>query len=100
MKRKNRKEMFAGPITERIYYGKLWEHKWNRKREDVTETAIRAVFDLFKYKFENSCRPDGEYTFEFPGEDYVLSMRKKNTEVLEKTEKSKVCPRCGTKVQM
>lgn len=60
--------------------------------------------DNWNYINENSCNdpfwPDGVYTLEFLGEDYVLSMKRKDSEIFEKPEKSKLCPRCGAKVQM
>ena len=97
MKEESREAMWVDPDTETIYYGTP-EDEWFGEVEDVTDMAIRAVFDWFVEKHQDACPPDGEYTLEFLGEDYVLSMKRKNSEILEKPEKSKVCPRCGAKV--
>lgn len=69
------KTMGVSPITDTIYYGNLINDKWVGKKEDVTQMAIKAVFEWFMHKHEQSC-PDGEYQIRFPGTPYVLSMRK------------------------
>ena len=99
-KKEAKKAMGVSPITGIIYYGTLRGDEWVGEKEDVTDMAIRAVFDWFIEKHQDACPPDGVYTLEFLGEDYVLSMKRKDSEIFEKPEKSKLCPRCGAKVQM
>ena len=100
MKKEIKKAMGVSPITGRIYYGTLRGDEWVGEKEDVTDMAIRAVFDWFVEKHQDACPPDGVYSLEFLGEDYVLSMRKKNSEVLKTPKKSKICPLCGADMQM
>lgn len=99
-KKEAKKAMGVSPITGIIYYGTLRGDEWVGEKEDVTDMAIRAVFDWFIEKHQDACPPDGVYTLEFLGEDYVLSTKRKDSEIFEKPEKSKLCPRCGAKVQM
>lgn len=69
------KAMGVSPITDTIYYGNLKNDKWVGKKEDVTQMAIKAVFEWFMHKHEQNC-PDGEYQIRFPGIPYVLTMKK------------------------
>ena len=69
------KTMGVSHITDTIYYGTVKNDMWVGKREDVTDMAIKAVFEWFMHKHEKNC-PDGEYQIRFPGIPYVLSMRK------------------------
>ena len=69
------KTMGVSPITDTIYYGTVKNDMWVGKREDVTDMAIKAVFEWFMHKHEQKC-PDGEYQIRFLGTPYVLSMRK------------------------
>ncbi len=70
------KTMEVSPITDTIYYGNVKNDMWVGKKEDVTNIAIKAVFEWFMRKFENECTESGEYEIRFPGVPYVLGMRK------------------------
>lgn len=76
------KTMGISSITDTIYYGTVKNNMWQGKKEDVTDMAIRAVFEWFmqKHKAES---PDGAYQIRFPGVPYVLEMRKEKSEVEE-----------------
>jgi len=69
------KTMGVSALTGNIYYGTVKNDKWQGKREDVTNMAIKAVFEWFICKLEAE-RPDGAYQIRFPGVPYVLEMRK------------------------
>ena len=69
------KTMGVSPITDTIYYGTVKDNKWVCKREDVTDEAIKAVFEWFMHKLEDEC-PDGAFQIRFPDVPYVLEMRK------------------------
>ena len=69
------KTMGVSQITDTIYYGAVKNDMWVGKREDVTDEAIKAVFEWFMHKHKAEC-PDGAYEIHFPGVPYVLSMRK------------------------
>lgn len=69
------KTMGVSPITDTIYYGTVKNDKWQGKREDVTDIAIKAVFEWFMYKTEKECA-NGAYQIRFPSVPYVLEMRK------------------------
>lgn len=69
------KTMGVSPITDTIYYGTVKNDMWVGKRENVTDMAIKAVFEWFMHKHKAEC-PDGIYEIHFPGVPYVLSMRK------------------------
>lgn len=71
------KTMGVSPITDTIFYGTVKNDMWVGKREDVTDMAIKAVFEWFMHKMENEC-PDGAYQIRFPSLPYVLEMRKEN----------------------
>ena len=46
------KTMGVSPITDTIYYGTVKDNKWVGKREDVTDEAIKAVFEWFMHKLD------------------------------------------------
>jgi hypothetical protein len=69
------KTMGVSPITDTIYYGMVKNDMWQGKREDVTDIAIKAVFQWFMNKMENEC-PNGAYQIRFPNVPYVLEMRR------------------------
>ena len=69
------KTIGVSPITDTIYYGTVKDNKWVGKREDVTDEAIKEVFEWFMHKMEKEC-PDGAYQIRFPSVPYVLEMRK------------------------
>lgn len=79
------KTMGVSPITDTIFYGTVKDNMWVGKREDVTDIAIKAVFEWFMHKFENEC-PDGAYQIRFPNVPYVLEMRKDETKEREPIE--------------
>ena len=63
-KKEAKKAMGVSPITGIIYYGTLRGDEWVGEKEDVTDMAIRAVFDWFIEKHQDACPPDGVYTLE------------------------------------
>lgn len=75
------KTMGVSPITDTIYYGTVKNDMWQGKREDVTDMAIKAVFEWFIHKMEKECQ-DGAYQIRFPSVPYVLEMRKDNGWIL------------------
>jgi len=80
MKKEIKKAMGVSPVTGRIYYGNLRGDEWVGDKEDVTDTAVRAVFEWFIEKFEDVCPADGQYTLEFLDEEYALTMKRKSFE--------------------
>lgn len=77
------KTMGVSPITDTIFYGTVKNDRWVGNRENVTDMAIKAVFEWFMHKFESECEEGGAYQLRFPGFLYVLEMRKE--EVKEET---------------
>lgn len=77
------KTMGVSPITDRIYYGTAKDNKWIGDKEDVTDTAIKAVFQLLIQKFETECGENEIYQLRFPNTPYVLEMRKEFDQKLE-----------------
>lgn len=73
------KTMGVSPITDTIFYGTVKNNMWQGKKEDVTDIAIRAVFEWFMQKVKNEC-PNGAYQIRFPSVPYVLEMRKEGSE--------------------
>lgn len=71
------KTMGVSPITDTIYYGTVKNDMWVGKREDVTDIAIKAVFEWFMHKL-NSNEKQVAYQIKFPSLPYVLEMRKEN----------------------
>lgn len=82
MNSKSEKSMGVSPITGTIYYGVLKNDEWIGEKEDVTDMAIRSVFDWFiqKYKYKEEVHSEiGEYQLRFRNVPYVLCMRKEET---------------------
>ena len=78
------KKMMVSDITHTIYYGKVKEVKKGvyesvGTREDVTEEAIRAVFEWFMKNFQDN-EPNEAYEIKFEGVPYVLRMTKNTDE--------------------
>ncbi len=69
------KTMGVSQLTDTIYYGTVKNNMWVGKKENVTDMAIKAVFEWFMHKHKKEC-PDGVYEIRFPGVPYVLSIRK------------------------
>lgn len=66
----------VSPITNTIYY---WtqnpeKHIWTGCKEDVTDDAIRAVFEWFIGNMEGN----EQYSITFPSTEFELVMRRKN----------------------
>jgi hypothetical protein len=74
------KTMGVSPITGAIYYGTVKGNKLQGKKEDVTDIAIKAVFEHFIQKLEE-CPANTAYQISFPNLPYVLEMRKEGGEV-------------------
>ena len=73
------KTMGVSPITGAIYYGTVKNNMWVGKREDVTDEAIKAVFEWFMHKLEE-CPANSAYQIRFPNLPYVLEMREEGSE--------------------
>lgn len=73
------KTMGVSPITDTIYYGTVKNNMWQGKKEDVTDIAIKAVFEWFMHKL-NADETQLAYQIRFPGVPYVLEMRKEKQE--------------------
>ena len=69
------KTMGVSPITDTIYYGTVKNNMWQGKKEDVTDIAIKAVFEWFMHKLEADEKQIA-YQIKFPSLPYVLEMRK------------------------
>ena len=69
------KDFGVSPITNTIYYGTVnkEKHMFTGKKEDVTDGAIRAVFEWFMGNMEGH----SEYSITFPSAEYELVMRRK-----------------------
>ena len=65
----------VSPITNTIYYGTqdTEKHMWTGKKEDVTDCAIRAVFEWFIGNMDGN----EEYSIAYPSSEFELVMRKK-----------------------
>ena len=65
----------VSPITNTIYYGAQdpEKHMWTGKKEDVTDGAIRAVFEWFIGNMDGN----EEYSIAYPSSEFELVMRKK-----------------------
>lgn len=65
----------VSPITHTIYYGTqdTEKHMWTGKKEDVTDGAIRAVFEWFIGNMDGN----EEYSIAYPSSEFELVMRKK-----------------------
>lgn len=75
MSSKSDKTMGVSPVTDTIYYGVVKDNIWVGKREDVTDMAIKAVFEWFMNKCKKEAQ-DGEYQIRFKDVPYVLSIKK------------------------
>lgn len=77
------KDFGVSPITNTIYYGTVnkEKHMFTGNKEDVTDGAIRAVFEWFMGNMNNGI---SEYSITFPSTDLELVMRhkEKNDETL------------------
>lgn len=69
------KTMGVSPITGTIFYGTVKNDKWVGNREDVTDIAIKAVFEWFMHMFKDECKNGGAYQIRFPEVPYVLEMK-------------------------
>ena len=65
----------VSPITNTIYYctQDTEKHMWTGKKEDVTDGAIRAVFEWFIGNMDGN----EEYSIAYPSSEFELVMRKK-----------------------
>ena len=65
----------VSPIANTIYYGTqdTEKHMWTGKKEDVTDGAIRAVFEWFIGNMDGN----EEYSIAYPSSEFELVMRKK-----------------------
>lgn len=65
----------VSPITNTIYYGTqdTEKHMWTGKKEDVTDGAIRAVFEWFMGNMDGN----EEYSITYPSTEFKLVMRRK-----------------------
>ena len=65
----------VSPITNTIYYGTqdTDKHMWTGKKEDVTDGAIRAVFECCIGNMDGN----EEYSIAYPSSEFELVMRKK-----------------------
>lgn len=75
------KRMMVSDITKTIYYGKVKElsnglYQSIGKREDVTDEAIKAVFEWFMKNFEDN-EPNKAYEVTFTNCPYILRMVKR-----------------------
>ena len=63
------------PIINTIYYGTqdTEKHMWTGKKEDVTDGAIRAVFEWFIGNMDGN----EEYSIAYPSSEFQPVMRKK-----------------------
>lgn len=71
----------VSPITNTIYAGKSKDlgngvSEWIGKKEDITDEAIRAVFDWFMNNFKEN-EPNEAFEVKFNNCPYVLMMVKK-----------------------
>ena len=73
------KTMGVSPITDTIYYGTIKNNMWQGKKEDVTDIAIKAVFEWFMHKLDE-CPTNSAFQLRFPNLPYVLEMRKEGSE--------------------
>ena len=69
------KTMGVSPITDTIYYGTVKNNMQQGKNEDVTDMAIKAVFEWFMHKLDAD-EKQVAYQIKFPSLPYVLEMRK------------------------
>lgn len=74
------KRMGVSPITNTIYYGTVDTDKnmWVGNKTDVTDMAIRSVFEWFMGQMESNKNQE-EYQITYASSDYELIMRKKDS---------------------
>jgi len=70
----------VSPLTTRIYAGKSKQlpdgtSEWVGVKTDVTDEAIRAVFEWFMYQHRAN-EPSEAFEVKFPNSGYVLTMTK------------------------
>lgn len=75
------KKMMVTDLTHTIYYGKVKEvgdgmYESIGKREDVTDEAIRAVFEWFMKNFQDN-EPNEAFEVRYTNCPYVLQMIKR-----------------------
>ena len=74
------KKMLISPLTGRINYATVRElssgnYQLTGDREDVTDEAVRAVFEWFMHKIQETENARA-YEIKYEGVPYVLEMRK------------------------
>lgn len=72
----------VSPLTNTIYAGKSKDKvngisEWIGKKEDVTDEAIKAVFEWFMNNFKEN-EPSEAFEVKFTNCPYVLTMTKNN----------------------
>lgn len=70
------KVMGVSPISDIIYYGNVKNGMWQGKKEDVTDEAIKAVFEWFMHKVDNLEDDKNCFEIRFGDLPYVLRMKK------------------------
>ena len=70
----------TSPLTNKIYAGKSKDigngtHQWVGAKYDITEDAIRAVFEWFMQNHKKN-EPSAAFEIRFSGCAYVLTMTK------------------------
>lgn len=69
------KTMGVSPVTGLIYYGTVEDNMFKGEKEDVTNIAIKAVFEYFIQKLEE-CPANSAFQLRFSDLPYVLEMRR------------------------
>lgn len=74
-----KKRFGVSPITNKIYYGMQDTDKrmFVRKKTDVTDEAIAAVYEWFMGNMEDSEGKKEEYQITYPSTEFELVMRRK-----------------------
>lgn len=70
------KTMGASPITNTIFYGTVKNDMWVGKREDVTDMAIKAVFEWFIHEVDKLENGSNCFEIKFGDLPYKLQMIK------------------------
>ena len=75
------KKMLVSDITHTIYYGNVKEredglYEFTGKKDNVTDEAIKAVFDWFMKNFQDN-EPNEVFEVTFKNVPYVLRMTRK-----------------------
>lgn len=84
------KRMMVTAITNTIYYGEVKDlgngiYQSVGKREDVTDEAIRVVFEWFINNYQDN-EPNEAFEISFKNCPYVLTMTKKEKITDEQSE--------------